>query len=44
MLSPHRTASLFDNLERWNEVIKNLKKIANNQTDFLNVVDIEAEY
>jgi len=44
VLSPHRAASPFDNLERWNEAIENLKKIANNQTDFLNVVDIEAEY
>jgi phosphoglycerate dehydrogenase-like enzyme len=44
VLSPHRAASPFDNLERWNEVIENLKKIANNKTDFLNVVDLEAEY
>ncbi|QEE18060.1 NAD(P)-dependent oxidoreductase [Promethearchaeum syntrophicum] len=44
VLSPHRAASPFDNLERWDEVIENLKKIANNQTDFLNVVDLETEY
>ena len=44
VLSPHRAASPFDNLERWNEVIENLKKIADNQTDFLNIVDLEAEY
>lgn len=44
VLSPHRAASHFDDLERWNEVIENLKKIANNRTDFLNIVDLEAEY
>lgn len=44
VLSPHRAASPFDDLERWKEVIENLKKIANNRTDFLNIVDLEAEY
>ena len=44
VLSPHRAASPFDDLKRWNEVIENLKKIAHNQTDFLNIVDLKAEY
>ncbi len=44
VLSPHRAASPFDNLERWDEVIENLKRLAQNRTDFLNQVDLEKEY
>ena len=44
ILSPHRAASPFDNLERWDEVIENLKRLAQNRTDFLNQVDLEKEY
>ena len=44
VLSPHRGASPMDDLERWNEVIENIKRIAQGRTDFLNTVDLELGY
>lgn len=44
VLSPHRGASPMDDLERWNEVIENIKRMAHGRTDFLNTVDLERGY
>jgi len=44
ILSPHRAASPFRDLKRWDEVIENISRFASDRTDFLNVVDLEAGY
>lgn len=44
VLSPHRAASPFDDLQRWDEVIENIRRFCDNRTDFLNVVDLDREY
>jgi phosphoglycerate dehydrogenase-like enzyme len=44
ILSPHRAASPFDDLKRWDEVIENISRFAKGEKDFLNVVDIEKGY
>lgn len=44
VLSPHRAASPFDDLGRWDEVIENLKRLASGKRTFLNVVDLDEEY
>lgn len=44
LMSPHRAASPFDELERWDEVIENLKRIHSGNRKLLNVVDLEQEY
>jgi phosphoglycerate dehydrogenase-like enzyme len=44
ILSPHRAASPFDDLERWNEVIENIRRFNRGETRFINVVDLEREY
>ena len=44
VLSPHRAASPFDDLERWDEVIENLKRISAGRDDLLNIVDCERGY
>ncbi|MHA1110442.1 MAG: NAD(P)-dependent oxidoreductase [Promethearchaeota archaeon] len=44
VLSPHRAASPFDDLQRWNEVIENIRRFCSERTDFLNIVDLEREY
>jgi phosphoglycerate dehydrogenase-like enzyme len=44
VLSPHRAASPFSDLERWNEVIENIKRFNYGRTDFLNIVDLQREY
>ena len=44
VLSPHRAASPFDDLKRWDEVIENIRRFAQGRTDFLNVVNLEREY
>ncbi len=43
-MSPHRAASPFDDLNRWDEVIENIRRAANGRKDFLNIVDIREEY
>ncbi len=44
VLSPHRAASPFDDLQRWNEVIENISRLAAGRTDFINLVSLENEY
>jgi phosphoglycerate dehydrogenase-like enzyme len=44
VLSPHRAASPFSDLKRWDEVIENISRFASGRTDFLNIVDLENEY
>lgn len=44
VLSPHRAASPFDDLKRWDEVIENIKRFLNGRTDFLNIVNLDKEY
>lgn len=44
VLSPHRAASPFDNLDRWDEVVENLTKISQGKKDFINQVNISTEY
>jgi len=44
VLSPHRAASPFDDLERWDEVIENIKRFCKGRIDYLNIVDLEREY
>ncbi len=43
LLSPHRAASPFDDLGRWNEVVENIKRFVAGET-LLNVVDLELGY
>ncbi|TFF95506.1 hypothetical protein EU546_03160, partial [Candidatus Thorarchaeota archaeon] len=40
VLSPHRGASPMDDLERWDEVVENIKRVAQGRSDLLNVVDL----
>ncbi|OLS21546.1 MAG: Glyoxylate reductase [Candidatus Heimdallarchaeota archaeon LC_3] len=44
ILSPHRAASPMDDLNRWDEVIKNLFVILTNKGSLTNIVDLENEY
>ena len=44
ILSPHRAASPFSDLKRWDEVIENLKRYHRGDREFLNVVDLDREY
>lgn len=44
VLSPHRAASPFDDLHRWDEVIENIQRFIKGRRDFLNVVDLEKGY
>lgn len=44
VMSPHRAASPFGDLNRWNEVIDNISRAAKGRKDFLNIVDIKEEY
>jgi phosphoglycerate dehydrogenase-like enzyme len=44
ILSPHRSASPFDDLERWDEVIENIRRFSVGRTDYLNIVNLEKEY
>ncbi len=44
VLSPHRGASPMDDLERWNEVVENIKRYSSGQKNFLNQVNLEKEY
>ncbi|MFW9820662.1 MAG: NAD(P)-dependent oxidoreductase [Candidatus Thorarchaeota archaeon] len=44
VLSPHRGYSPFKDLLRWNEVIKNISRMAHGRQDFINVVNLEEEY
>lgn len=44
LMSPHRAASPFDDLGRWDEVFENIKRAASGRKDFLNVVNLKEEY
>jgi phosphoglycerate dehydrogenase-like enzyme len=44
LLSPHRAASPFSDLQRWDEVIDNLRRVADGSADLLNRVDLERGY
>lgn len=44
ILSPHRAASPFSDLARWDEVIENITRFHNGDESLLNVVDIDAGY
>ena len=44
ILSPHRAASPFNDLSRWDEQIENLRRFALGERPLLNVVDFEAQY
>ena len=44
ILSPHRGASPMSDLRRWNEVIENISRFTREETNFLNVVNLENEY
>ena len=44
VLSPHRAASPFSDLKRWDEVVENIIRFHAGRNDFLNVVDLESEY
>jgi phosphoglycerate dehydrogenase-like enzyme len=44
LLSPHRAASPFDDLDRWGEVVENITRFTQERTDFLNIVDVNRGY
>lgn len=44
VLSPHRAASPFSDLGRWDEVIENILRTADGRDDWLNQVDLDDEY
>ncbi len=44
VLSPHRAASPFSDLKRWEEVVENLKRVAAGRSDYINIVNLEREY
>lgn len=44
VMSPHRAADAGGDLDRWDEVIVNLKRIADGRTDFVNLVNLDREY
>ena len=44
VLSPHRAASPFDDPQRWEDIIENIKRLADSRDDFLNVMSLEHEY
>lgn len=44
ILSPHRAASPFDDLNRWDEVIENISRFADGKKELINVVNLEKEY
>jgi len=44
VLSPHRSASPFNDLQRWDEVIKNIARFAAGDGNLMNIVDLDLEY
>lgn len=44
VLSPHRGYSPFNDLLRWNEVIENIKRVAQGRQNLINVVNLDDEY
>lgn len=44
LLSPHRAASPFDDISRWDEVIENIRRVSKGNKNYLNIVDLNEEY
>jgi phosphoglycerate dehydrogenase-like enzyme len=44
VLSPHRAASPFNDLDRWGEVLENIRRFASGNKKLINVVDLEKGY
>jgi phosphoglycerate dehydrogenase-like enzyme len=44
VLSPHRAASPFGDLGRWDEVFENVRRFAAGETEFVNTVDLVEGY
>lgn len=44
LLSPHRAASPFDDISRWDEVIDNIRRVTKGSKNYLNIVDLNEEY
>ena len=44
VLSPHRAASPFDDLRRWDEVVENITRFVNGEKKFLNEVNVDEGY
>lgn len=44
ILSPHRAASPFSDLKRWDEVIENITRFSVGNFDFKNIVNLDLEY
>jgi len=44
VLSPHRGASPMDDLKRWDEVIENIRRLAEGRDEFINVVELDRAY
>ena len=44
ILSPHRGASPMDDLKRWDEVIENIRRLAEGKDEFINVVELDRAY
>ena len=44
VLSPHRGASPMNDLERWSEVVENIKLVVAKSDKVINLVDLELEY
>jgi phosphoglycerate dehydrogenase-like enzyme len=44
LLSPHRAASPFSDLKRWDEVIENIRKFTEGKIDFMNLVDLNRDF
>ena len=44
ILSPHRAYSPADDLERWDEIIENIRRFAKGRKDYLSVVDLKRGY
>jgi len=44
ILSPHRAYSPADDLERWNDIIENIRRFAKGRKDFLSIVDLKRGY
>jgi phosphoglycerate dehydrogenase-like enzyme len=44
VLSPHRAASPFSDLKRWDEVVENVSRFSQGRDDFLNVVKLDRQY
>ena len=44
IMSPHRAASPMNDLERWDDVMENIRRYAVGRSDFTHIVDLNEEY